>query len=309
MAKKETEKKLQRLLLVLTKGTREEVKTAKKEIERLWHKDRKVFYKSAHVVFEYFSKFDQIGKVENQAAFASGLSFFFLSLGDEYFDILADFTLKVFQHPNGSVREAIRKTADWLCMSLTARAEPFIYPKGKKLTEKQKNMQKKAEYQYINFVKELELLIDKYDEETEKVRYINEMKPSVNKSLQFFWSRLTVCRVYRRILEKIKPLPYEIARKKEETEKKLKQILKEVQSDSSLEDIKDIIYNESSHDCLTEILAMFDNCQNALKLQDILETVNDAWNYFPHKILNSLSPAEKVLEYQRIQQKGQNSFN
>ena len=41
----------------------------------------------------------------------------------------------------------------------------------------------------------------------------------------------------------------------------------------------------------------------------VLEIVNEAWNYFPHKILNGLSPAEKVLEYQQMKQKSQNLPN
>jgi len=35
-------------------------------------------------------------------------------------------------------------------------------------------------------------------------------------------------------------------------------------------------------------------------LSNVLELVTDAWNYFPHKTLGGLSPAEKLLEYERI---------
>jgi len=31
-------------------------------------------------------------------------------------------------------------------------------------------------------------------------------------------------------------------------------------------------------------------------LGSILELVSDAWNYFPHKVLKGLSPAEVLLE-------------
>src|SRR3989344_6668016 len=158
MTKKEMEKELQRLLFVLTKGTPEEIRSAKKGIVNLFHKETEAFKKSAPIVFEYLPKFDQIKKVENQAAFASGFILFFLVLGDEYFDTLKDFTLEVIQHPNGYVREAIRKTADWLFISLTARAEPFVYPKSKKLTEEQKVIQVEAQHQYINLLKEIEFL-------------------------------------------------------------------------------------------------------------------------------------------------------
>lgn len=42
-------------------------------------------------------------------------------------------------------------------------------------------------------------------------------------------------------------------------------------------------------------------CEN--ELNSILETVNDAWNYFPRKILNGFSPEEKLLECHKQQEK------
>jgi len=309
MTKKETKRELRKLLDILIIGNPEQIRNAKKGIETLCNKERETVHKSTHVALEYLPKFDQIKKAENQAAFASGLSLFFLSLGDQYFNELADFTLKVLQHQSGTVREAIRKTADWLFISLTSRAHPFVYPKGKKLTEKQKSKQKEAEYQYINFVQKIELLIDQYDDGAEGIQYIQDMKPSVNKSLQLFWSRLTQSRSYQRILEKVRPQSAEIVLRRREIENKLKNLLKVTRSDFNLEDIKDIIFNEDSHDCLTDVIAMFDTGQGGIEMQDILETVNDAWNYFPHKILNGLSPAEKVLDYQQMKQKRQVIIN
>ena len=74
-------------------------------------------------------------------------------------------------------------------------------------------------------------------------------------------------------------------------------MLKETKSDFGLDDIKEIIYNEDGQDSLTDIIAMFDTGQGAAELQNALELVNDAWNYFPHKVIDGLSPAEKLLEY------------
>ena len=309
MTKKEIERELRKLLDILITGNPEQIRNAKKDIEKLCNKERKTFHKSTSIVFEYLPTFDQVEKVENQAAFASGLSLFFLSLGDEHFNKLADFTLKVLQHPNGTVREAIRKSADWLFVSLTSRVHPFTYPKGKKLTEEQRSMQKEAEYQYMNLVDKIESLIDQYDDGTERVQFIQDMKPSANKSLQLFWSRLTESRSYQRILEKARPQRTEIAFRRGEIEGELKNLLKGTRSDYNLEDIKDIIFNENSHDCMTDVIAMFDTGQGGIEIQDILKTVNDAWNYFPHKILNGLSPAEKVFEYQQMRQKRQVTIN
>lgn len=303
MTKAEMEKELRKCLSLLINGNPNEFRNAKKEIEKLWHQNHVEFKNAAPVALEYLPLFDTIKKAQNQAAFASGLSLFFLILGDEYFDTLKDFTLAAFQHPNGSVRQAMLNTAEWLYVSLTDRVNPFVYPKGKKLTEEQKSEQKQAKIQYINLVNEIELLIDRHYEENERVKYIEDMRPSINKSLQFFWSRLTESRVYQRIIAQIRVVPVEIAEKRKEVEEKLRKILKVIRSNSNLEDIKDIIYNEDGHDSLKNLISIFDTGQNILKIEDILETVNDAWNYFPHKTLEGLSPTEKFREYQQMPQK------
>ena len=88
----------------------------------------------------------------------------------------------------------------------------------------------------------------------------------------------------------------QILEKQKEIELELLVFLKEAESDFGLDDIKEIIYNEEGQDDLTDIIAMFDTGQGLIELENILETINDAWNYFPHKILGGLSPAEKLLE-------------
>lgn len=91
----------------------------------------------------------------------------------------------------------------------------------------------------------------------------------------------------------------QILKRREEIEKELLGMLKEIKSDFGLDNIKEIIYNEDGQDSLTDIIAMFDTGQGAAELQNVLELVNDAWNYFPHKIIGGLSPAEKLLEYHK----------
>lgn len=94
----------------------------------------------------------------------------------------------------------------------------------------------------------------------------------------------------------------QIFEKRKEVEQEFLDMLKETKSDFSLDDIKEIIYNEDGQDSLTDIIAMFDTGQGAAELQNILELVNEAWNYFPHKVIDGLSPAEKLLEYKEKQE-------
>ena len=89
----------------------------------------------------------------------------------------------------------------------------------------------------------------------------------------------------------------QILQRRKEVEQELVDWLQEAGSEFGLEDIKEIIYNEDGQDAMTDIIAMFDTGQSAVELQNIIETINDAWNYFPHKIIGGLSPAEKLLEH------------
>jgi len=100
----------------------------------------------------------------------------------------------------------------------------------------------------------------------------------------------------------------QILERRKEIEQELVDMLKETDPTSSrlrrgkeqftLEDIKEIIYHEEGSDDMMKILAMFDRGQDTSELSHIIELVTDAWNYFPHKVLGGISPAEKLLEYE-----------
>ncbi len=85
----------------------------------------------------------------------------------------------------------------------------------------------------------------------------------------------------------------EIMQRRREIEKELMEILEETGSNFELGDVLNAIYEEKETDDMTEIIAMFDRGGDISELENILELVNDAWNYFPHKTLGGLSPAEK----------------
>jgi len=89
----------------------------------------------------------------------------------------------------------------------------------------------------------------------------------------------------------------QILEKRKEVEEELLEMLEETKRDFGLDDIKAEIYNEEESGDMMKVVAMFDRGGDASELDNILELVSDAWNYFPHKTLGGLSPAEKVLEY------------
>jgi len=89
----------------------------------------------------------------------------------------------------------------------------------------------------------------------------------------------------------------QILEQRKEIEQELVDMLKKTKSPFSLEHIKDIIFHEEDNDDMQKIIAIFDRGGDASELSNVLELASDAWNYFPHKIINGLSPSEKLLEY------------
>ncbi len=90
-----------------------------------------------------------------------------------------------------------------------------------------------------------------------------------------------------------------ILKKREEIGKELLDLLKNSNSDFNLEDIKEVIYNEKGDNEFSKIISIFDHGQDLNELNNVLQLLNDAWNYFPHKALKGLCPMEKLLEDQK----------
>ena len=90
----------------------------------------------------------------------------------------------------------------------------------------------------------------------------------------------------------------QILERQKEIEQELMDMLKETESDFTLDHIRDAIYNEEDNDDMMKVVAMFDRGGDASEFSNVLELVTGAWNYFPHKVLGGISPAEKLLEYQ-----------
>lgn len=88
-----------------------------------------------------------------------------------------------------------------------------------------------------------------------------------------------------------------ILKKRKEIEKELIDLLENSGSEFTLEEIKEIIYNEKGNNEFSKIISIFDKGQDLKELNNILQLLNDAWNYFPHKCLNGLCPMEKILEH------------
>ena len=91
-----------------------------------------------------------------------------------------------------------------------------------------------------------------------------------------------------------------------ELEQELTNTLKETESEFTLDHVRDAIFHEEDNDDMMKVVAMFDRGGDASELSNVLELVTDAWNYFPHKALGGISPAEKLLEHQSKNKKSAN---
>ncbi len=261
----------------LINGTAVEVKEAKKAIKKMVDGDRDWCKNNRDVYFAILDDFDRIKVGRSQAAFIDGTSIFFLSLGDDHFERLKDFTLRALQSPNGYVREAIRKASDWLYVSLTSGDS------GKKAR------------QYLQYVRDLEALISKYPDNS-RAKYIHKMPPSVNKSLQMVRARIVESPAYFEILDKFAPAWIKDKRKKIclALELAIAKNNLEVLADFEVDNIRRIIFFEQNGRVLSDVLEIINPKEADLK--DALALCNDAWNYFPHDLLGGKCPAEAVRE-------------
>ncbi len=89
----------------------------------------------------------------------------------------------------------------------------------------------------------------------------------------------------------------QIIERRKEIEQELVDMLKETESNFTLDHVRDAIYNKEESDDMMKVVAMFDRGGDATEIENVLELVTDAWNYFPHKVLSGISPAEKLLEH------------
>jgi len=87
----------------------------------------------------------------------------------------------------------------------------------------------------------------------------------------------------------------QLAEKCTEIEAEIVDLLDQSGSDFVFDDVKDIIFHEEESDDFQKLVMLCDNGDPS-NLSNVLETMTDAWNYFPHKALGGKSPAEILQE-------------
>ena len=85
-------------------------------------------------------------------------------------------------------------------------------------------------------------------------------------------------------------------------EKELADIIGYYQLDITIDQVKQIIFNEQGKHELQDLSKIFTaKAKNIRDINRILAVLSGLWNYSPHKVLNGLSPAQKMIENHRKQ--------
>jgi len=265
---------LERTLRIYETGKPVEIRRARREFEDEWRADPELCAKHSEIIFAALAGIDNIPDAAHQAALIAGLDLCFFSLADEHFVTLRDFILKAIQRPDARVRDAALRASEWLDRSLRRR---------------------RAVEEYKDYVSAIELLLDYFDDGTEtEAQYIDEMKPSPQRSLEMLLDRVTHGGYE---LEITHIPPPGILAKREELETKIADLLDAAKSDFCFHDVLEEIYREEGPETIEEIIAMFEgNEENnplALRMEEVVDVVHEAWKYFPHASLDGLCPAEK----------------
>jgi hypothetical protein len=90
----------------------------------------------------------------------------------------------------------------------------------------------------------------------------------------------------------------ELLARRAELEVEIPELLELTGSDFELADVLEAIYEEEETDDMQQVIMMFDD-GDPMNLSNAVETATDAWNCFPHRILDGKSPAEVLIEHRK----------
>ncbi|MCK5211861.1 hypothetical protein KAJ89_04120 [Candidatus Parcubacteria bacterium] len=303
---------LKKYIEIIKTGSSEEVKEAQKQIKKYWHDvyiPKRVEGKKVFTIFlDEIKKFEEISDINHQSYLINVLKWPLWAIGEKYFEVWADFLLTYVQHPSGKIRQAIIRASDYLIMDIVVDIRDMGNNKNN-----QKRMERiaKNKMRFGFFVYAVEQLLEKYEEpKFRRYKYVSNMPVGVYKSLQILITeQLLRSEYYEKMYEEflqnnIKiPRPQidasitkeQILNRREEIERELTEWIKKTNCDLSFRKIQEIIYYEKSQKDLHEIMRAFDKAQDMDEMNAILKVVSEAWNYYPHRCLNDLSPAEKFV--------------
>lgn len=279
-------------------GDKEASRMAAREVRKLVYSSRsgRDKYKDIKdIINSAPSEYTKIPEAWRQENFVMAVSvMYFLHDQEDLPDFLFPWLFNLLQHPNGNVRHAAVRMFENELGPLTYHIRfPGRESGYSKISKEQ------ADQILVGLRSNLESLTSSsYKPSYGKYKYINSLPSGTYKSVQHILACLDdYCRDIHRSIE-IETIDEIISRRKE-IEQELVDMLKETESDFTLDHVRDAIFREEDNDDMMKVVAMFDRGGDASELSTVLELVSDAWNYFPHKVLGDISPAEKLLEHKK----------
>lgn len=171
------------LIKIITTGPAPEVKAAQKRIERIWNQScRDMEKRLAFSAFlEAARDFDKISDVEHQAYFINTLKWAFYFAHPETFPIWTELLIGWVEHPEGKIRIAAVRAAQYLAASMESDSEdrpdrPHQYPP---------EIRQFSKDCFCLFALRADQLIAKYHKPAfNKYRYISSLPAGIYKSSQ-----------------------------------------------------------------------------------------------------------------------------
>lgn len=307
---------IKKLINIIKSGSRDEVKVAQKQVEKFWHDvyipNRKEGRLAFCVFLDELKSFDQIKDVDHQAYFLNTIKWPLWSTGEKNFEEWADFLLTNIQHPSGKIRQAIIRSASYLVADLRLdMRDDFDIVKNKGLKRDEiKKIIENNQSRFGYFVLAVDGLIDKYYEtKFNRYKYVSSLPVGVYKSLNILITEELLRsdyykKIYNDFLNKLRAkrkecvsprlTSEELANGRLNVEIQILALIKTSKSNLTIEDLKNLVYNENGQNCLNQIILKFDCGQDIEELNRVAQIITDAWNYWPHKRLDGFSPVEMI---------------
>lgn len=183
---------IQEITQKLKFGSKTEIKQAQKALEKIWYqKENRKEIRS--FLLEGIRDFAKIKELPNKLGFILALKLPVLKFGFKHYELCRGFILKLLQDENGNVRQQATFTGDYLFMAFITLHDDT---KSKRLQEKNK----KYEEKFVDFIRSLFGLADKYSHQARGRKYINRLPPCIFKSIQLLIERQLIGDYNRGIL-------------------------------------------------------------------------------------------------------------
>lgn len=192
---------LKALIAVIKTGTPAEVKAAQKRVVSIWN--RSCRDDAARLKFSIFLEearsFDKIADPEHQAYFVNTLRWGLYFAQPGTFTAWTDLLLGWVTRPEGKIRLAAVRAAQYLCVSMVSCFdEPFL-----KDSPHTPDVQKHARECFCRFALRAEqLTADHFEGRFKKCKYIDALPPGIYKSLQqLTYESILTCDHFEKIYE------------------------------------------------------------------------------------------------------------